>query len=223
MYAYVCGRDEPFSYLIPFYSSSCIVLLVIARTAQCFRFRYTVTFELSVYLASLRCVSTTRQEKHGVVRGWRNRAKLTSKESQERNESMAFFFPFLIYPLAFLSTRFAPVSISPLSLSGRTRKDHRNEVGGDARRAKRFVRGGRKGGRGGGNIEADHRTVTRPESNSIRSPGIQFATRLLPRTKSIVLHHASLFLSVSLRVSSMLAIPEKPIIPLIIPSFFFFF
>ena len=101
MYAYVCGRDEPFSYLIPFYSSSCIVLLVIARTAQCFRFRYTVTFELSVYLASLRCVSTTRQEKHGVVRRWRNRAKLTSKESQEKNESMPFFFLFLFIHLPF--------------------------------------------------------------------------------------------------------------------------
>lgn len=220
MYAYVCGRDEPFSYLIPFYSSSCIVLLVIARTAQCFRFRYTVTFELSVYLASLRCVSTTRQEKHGVVRRWRNRAKLTSKESQEKNESMPFFsFPYLSTCLSFHKIR-ASIEIATFSFrEDQKRPSERSWRG----RAKRFVRGGRKGGRGGGNIEADHRTVTRPESNSIRSPGIQFATRLLPRTKSIVLHHASLFLSVSLRVSSMLAIPEKPIIPLIIPSFFFFF
>lgn len=217
MYAYVCGRDEPFSYLIPFYSSSCIVLLVIARTAQCFRFRYTVTFELSVYLASLRCVSTTRQEKHGVVRGWRNRAKLTSKESQERNESMPFF------SFSYLSTfHKIRASIDIATFSFREDQKRPSERSWRGRAKGKAIRG-RKGGRGGGNIEADHRTVTRPESNSIRSPGIQFATRLLPRTKSIVLHHASLFLSVSLRVSSMLAIPEKPIIPLIIPSFFFFF
>lgn len=115
MYAYVCGRDEPFSYLIPFYSSSCIVLLVIARTAQCFRFRYTVTFELSVYLASLRCVSTTRQEKHGVVRRWRNRAKLTSKESQEKNESMPFFsFSYLSTCLSFYKIR-ASIEIATFS------------------------------------------------------------------------------------------------------------
>ena len=116
VYAYVmCGHDEPFSYLISFYSSSRIVLFVIARTAQCFRFRYTVTFQLSVYLATLCCVSTTRQEKHGVVGRSRNRAKLTSKESQEKNESMPFpfFLSFFSYLLAFLSHRIrASIDIS---------------------------------------------------------------------------------------------------------------
>ena len=191
VYAYVmCVHDEPFSYLISFYSSSRIVLFVIARTAQCFRFRYTVTFQLSVYLATLCCVSTTRQEKHGVV----GRAKLTSKESQEKNESMpfpfflSFFLSFLIY-LPFFPTGFAPVSIYLVTFSFREDQKRPSEQSWRGRDSKgKAIRAhSRREGGGGGNIEADHRTVTRPESNSIRSLGIQFATRLLcpPGTNQI--------------------------------------
>ena len=195
VYAYVmCVHDEPFSYLISFYSSSRIVLFVIARTAQCFRFRYTVTFQLSVYLATLCCVSTTRQEKHGVVGRSRNRAKLTSKESQEKNESMpfpfflSFFLSFLIY-LPFFPTGFAPVSIYLVTFSFREDQKRPSEQSWRGRDSKgKAIRAhSRREGGGGGNIEADHRTVTRPESNSIRSLGIQFATRLLcpPGTNQI--------------------------------------
>lgn len=102
-----CEYDEPFSYLISSYSSSRIVLLVIARTARCFRFRCTVTFELSVYLSSLLRVDDAAGGT------WRRSSKpkrneRTSKESQEKNESIAFSPLLFFFSLIFSYSSFFP-------------------------------------------------------------------------------------------------------------------
>lgn len=164
-----CEYDEPFSYLISSYSSSRIVLLVIARTARCFRFRCTVTFELSVYLSSLLRVDDAAGGT------WRRSSKpkrneRTSKESQEKNESIAFspllFFFSYFFLFVFLSYDFSRPGYHFLFRGG-AEKTTNNEGQSDSCTVEGFK------------IEAGHRTVTRPESNSIRSPGIRFATRLL--------------------------------------------
>lgn len=115
-------------------------------------------------------MSTTRQEEHGVVR--RNRSETNERRKRARRKMnrslfLPFFFFFSYFFLfVFLSYDFSRPGYHFLFRGG-AEKTTNNEGQSDSCTVEGFK------------IEAGHRTVTRPESNSIRSPGIRFATRLL--------------------------------------------
>lgn len=165
-----CEYDEPFSYLISSYSSSRICSLGNRSHRSMFPFPlYRDIWTFRLFIQSVACRRRGRRNMASFVE---TEAKRTNVEREpgekwiDRFFSPSFFFLSYFFLFVFLSYDFSRPGYHFLFRGG-AEKTTNNEGQSDSCTVEGFK------------IEAGHRTVTRPESNSIRSPGIRFATRLL--------------------------------------------